>query len=90
MSDPSLSNETRVPLGWVLALLVGATGSLGGFVALGVWAGTIESQAMIANASVEKLEKRVEVIHQIDKRLSRIEGALGLHVKKFEDAPSEK
>lgn len=90
MRETNLSDETRVPLKWVLALLAGATGSLGGFVAIGVWAGGVESRANTTEATVTKLEEKVEVIHQIDKRLSRIEGALGLPPKKFEDPSSEK
>ena len=36
-------------------------------------------QRVAANEKdVKKLEKKMEVLHQIDKRLSRIEGALGV------------
>lgn len=90
MKETNLLDETRVPLKWVLALLVGATGSLGGFVAIGVWAGSIESKAVGATESVERLEKKVDVINQIDRRLSRIEGALGIPKDRFKESASEK
>jgi len=70
MKEANLSDETRVPLRWVLALLVGATGSLGGFVALGVWAGSIESKAESASSRVDAVESKFE--GKLDKNLESL------------------
>lgn len=78
MARLEVSDETGIPLKWVFALLGGASIFIASAVTVGMYMGSLESKASTNEKRIEKLEQDVEAISLIDRRLARIEGALGV------------
>lgn len=74
--------QSRVPIGWIFGLLSAAGGALILSVTVGLYAGRIETKALAASDRAAAAEKEAasatDFMHSIDRRLSRIEGALGV------------
>lgn len=86
----NLSDDTRVPIRWVFALLVGCASTMGGAVLIGNYVGNNEARAQAVDKRILSLEAALESIPMIDRRLARIEGAQGIQVPKAERFPASK
>lgn len=71
----TISEKTKMPLGTVVAILVGLIGII-------TWAATLEARVgiheKIDDARVSEIQAKIEVIQSVDRRLSRIEWKLGI------------
>ncbi len=85
-----LSEETKIPLKWVIALLIGASGFVGSAVAIGMYFGSRDANAAGLANRVAKLENEVAVFYLVDRRLARIEGALNIRVPEADRLPASK
>lgn len=79
MNEP-LSDETKVPLKWVFALLSCSGGALILAMSAMVWlsdvANTADAAASVGDKHEAKFEKMYDALISIDRRLANIEGAL--------------
>lgn len=75
--------KTRIPLGWVFVLLSCSGSALLIAVGVGIYAGRVEGQVSSAQSAITEIKgsqsSNDSVLRVIDERLSRIEGALGVH-----------
>lgn len=78
MPNSSLSEETGVPLRWVFGLLIGCATFTSIAVGTGMYFGTRDARADGLVERVTKLEQAIDAISVVDRRLARIEGALGI------------
>jgi len=89
-----IDDKTSVPMGWVLALLVGCAGFTGGAVKLGEYVGGKDVSAAEVEHRVSKLETRVEsqvaIAARIDRRLYRLEIVQGIKVPEQDRIPAAK
>jgi hypothetical protein len=83
-----ITDETKVPLKWVIALLGGASVFVGSAVGLGMYFGARDANAQGLSRRVDKLEAAVETISVVDRRLARIEGALHVTVPAEDRIPA--
>lgn len=77
MATSTISDETNVPMKWVLGLLAGCAAFTGTAVGVGMYFGTGSANASHLETRVSKLEKAVEQIPQIAEGVARLEGAMG-------------
>lgn len=75
--DDQLSDETAVPLKWLLALLAGCATFTGGAVFTGMYFGGRDANASALTQRVDRLEEAVKQIPQIAQGVARLEGAMG-------------
>lgn len=73
-----LSEKTRVPIGWVVALLVGCASFTTAAIKIGQYVGGNDASAAALVQRVTVVELRVDVLERLDTRLARIEGKLGI------------
>ena len=80
-----LNDETRVPIKWVFILLSASGSALITTTVLVLWFSNVAASAADAkekNGEQDvKIDKQLELMHSIDKRLSNIEGALHIKAK---------
>lgn len=73
-----LSEKTKIPIGWVITLLVGCASATTVTLKIGQWMGGNDANASAISARVAVVEQRVDVLELLDRRLARIEGKLGI------------
>lgn len=78
MSMIYLSEKTKIPIGWVFALLVGCAGFTGTAISLGTYFGGRDANAAALAARLSDAEQRLTVLERVELRLGRIEGKLGI------------
>lgn len=78
MAEAKLSDETNIPLKWVFALLV--VGAAGMFTAnqVGNYFGSRDAWAQAAEKRMDGMERALEALPKIDKRLAVIESSKGI------------
>lgn len=82
----ALSDNTKVPVGWVFALLAcGATATATALM-IGMYFGSGDSQAASLEKRVERLE---QIIPRIDRRLARMEGSRDINAPKEDRFPAQ-
>lgn len=74
----SLSDKTNVPIGWVIAIVVGIGVSVPSLVGAVMWATTVAMTAAEAKSDVNGLRP---ILRDIDDRLIRLE----VHIKRSQD-----
>lgn len=79
--DFELNDNTKVPLAWLVATLGTALALATGLIFVGMWAGTTDTKANTALQKIDKMEQAFDTVNRIDRRLSRIEGKLGIPEK---------
>lgn len=75
----NISEKTQVPMGWVIALVIGCAGFTGTAVAVGMYFGGRDANATALTERVATVEQRVDVLERVETRLARIEGKLGIY-----------
>lgn len=85
-----LHDETKIPLKWAFALLTGASLFVGSAVGLGMYFGSRDAEGAALAERVAKLEQEIPTITLVDRRLARIEGALGVKAPEDERFRVEK
>ncbi len=88
MPEEHLSEETSVPMKWLVALLVGCASFTGGAVFVGMYFGGRDANASAITLRVERLEVAVDAMSLVDRRLARIEGALHIPVPEEDRLPA--
>lgn len=78
----TVTEETRVPMKAVIALLAGCAMFTGSAVAVGMYFGGQNSDQRALIARVDKLEDAVKKIPEMAEGIARIEGAMGTAPKK--------
>lgn len=80
-----LSESTRLPLGWTISLVGGIIGVVVGAV---FWLTVLYSDVAYAKRDLhsleEKVDKKLELLEKIDKRMGRIEVKLGIVINENE------
>lgn len=86
--------HTSVPIGWVIALLLGCAGATGGAVKLGQYVGGKDAEGAETASRVTKLEARTVAIEgmesRIDRRLFRLELERHISVPESDRIPGVK
>lgn len=84
----AIDDDSNVPLKWVFALLAGCSVFIGTAVSAGIYFGARDAKAEGLVERVTKLEASVDAMSLVDRRLARIEGALGVKVPAEDRLPA--
>lgn len=88
--EVQLSDDTKIPLAWVFALLMGCAATLTAAIMVGSYVGNNDARAQAIEHRLSSLEAALEVIPKIDRRLARMEGARGVDVPETDRFPAAK
>lgn len=74
----SITEDTRIPLKWVITLLSLSGSGLIVAMSIGIWVSKIEAKTSAQDDKIKAVESKSAILESIDRRLSRIEGKMGI------------
>ncbi len=77
MKEAVITEETKVPMKWVLGLLIGCATFTGSSVFVGMYFGSRDANAGNLERRVTTLEESVRKIPEMAEGIARLEGAIG-------------